>query len=251
MAQGQPGVNLILHGGKILTLDPRDSLAEAVAISGQTIQAVGSDQDILPLAGPGTLAVNLQGRTLIPGIIDIHAHMDREGLREVFPSLAGARSIPEVLEIIRGQVAQKKPGEWVVTMPVGEPPNYAEGANYLQEGRYPTRWELDSVSPENPVYIKGIWIPWNVPPAVSVANSAALGRAGIDSGTTSPDSSITIERDPAGEPTGVFVDTGRYPAVEFTRLGARAAQRHGWVHPRSASSIGCQLQGHAGRGPAG
>ena len=107
MAQRQPTADLILHGGKVLTVDPVDSVAQAVAISGQSIQAVGSDQDILPLAGPATVAVNLQGRTLIPGIIDIHAHMDREGLRAVFPSLAGARSISEILAVIQREVAAR------------------------------------------------------------------------------------------------------------------------------------------------
>ncbi|MFQ6030066.1 MAG: amidohydrolase, partial [Dehalococcoidia bacterium] len=96
MAQRQPAADLILHGGKVLTVDPQDSIGEAVAVSGQRIQAVGSDGDVLPLSGPNTHTIDLQGHTLIPGIIDIHAHMDREGLRQVFPSLAGARTIPQV-----------------------------------------------------------------------------------------------------------------------------------------------------------
>ena len=63
---------------------------------------------------------------LILGIIDIHAHMDREGLKEIFPTLAGCRSIGDILKVVREQVSAKNPGEWVVTMPIGDPPNYTE-----------------------------------------------------------------------------------------------------------------------------
>ena len=65
-------------------------------------------------------------------------------------------------------------------MPIGNRPNYADVTEEIAEGRYPTRWELDSVAPDHPVYIRGIWTPWNVAPGVSVANSRALQLAGID-----------------------------------------------------------------------
>ena len=155
---------------------------------------------------------------MIPGIVDIHAHMDREGLKTIYPSLEGLRSIGEIKERIRGLAADKAPGEWVVTMPIGDPPNYADMPQSLAEGRFPNRHDLDEAAPDNPVYIKGIWTPWNVPPAVSIANSAALALAGINRHTASPDSSVTIEVGSDGEPTGVFVDTGRYPSVEFTLM---------------------------------
>ena len=210
--------DMILHAGKVLTADAEDSIEQAVAIRGNSIQAVGSDQDVMALAGADTKTIDLRGRTVIPGIIDIHAHMDREGLKRINPSLEGAKSIPEILSIIEQQVAQTGPGEWVVTMPVGDPPNYADVPVSLKEGRFPNRWDLDKVSPNNPVYIRGIWTPWNVPPSVAIANSAALQLAGIDRHTQSPDSSVAIEHDDTGEPTGIMVDTGRFPSVEFTLM---------------------------------
>ena len=215
MVQNQTSPDIILHQGRVITVDPADSVQQALAIRGDRITAVGSDAEITALAGPGTTSLNLRGRTVIPGIVDIHAHLDREGLKSVYPSLAGLRSIPEILERIRELAAAKAPGEWVVTMPIGDPPNYADLPQNLAEGRYPNRQELDRVAPDNPVYIKGIWTPWNVPPSVSIANSAALQLAGVNRHTAAPDSSITIERDESGEPTGVFVDTGRYPSVGF------------------------------------
>ena len=212
--------DIILHGGKILTAGPEDGIAQAVAIRGQRIQVVGSDQDVLALAGTNTDTVDLHGRTVIPGIIDIHAHMDREGLKRIYPTLEEATSIAEILEVIKRLVDQKRPGEWVTTMPVGVPPNYADMPGKLQEGRYPNRWDLDKVSPNNPVYIRGTWTPWNVPPSVGIANSLALQMSGIDRNTQSPDSSVTIEHDDTGEPTGVLVDSERFPSLEFTLMKA-------------------------------
>ena len=211
-------VDTILHNAKILTVDGNDSIRQAIAISGNRIRAVGSDADILPLAGAGAKALDLRGHTVIPGIVDIHAHLDREGLKSIYPSLEGLHSIVEIQERIKELAADKTPGEWVVTMPVGDPPNYADMPQSLAEGRFPNRHDLDLVAPDNPVYIKGIWTPWNVPPSVSIANTAALRLAGIDRNTESPDSSVTIEKDTDGEPTGVFIDTGRYPSVEFTLM---------------------------------
>ncbi|MCH7606704.1 MAG: amidohydrolase family protein, partial [Chloroflexi bacterium] len=179
---------------------------------------VGGGRDLLSLAGPGTAIIDLRGRTVIPGIIDIHAHMDREGLKHLCPSLEGARSIAAIQEVVKRELAGKRPGEWLVTMPVGDPPNYADMPESLQEGRFPNRWDLDQVSPDNPVYVRGIWTPWNVPPSVGIANSRALQLAGIGRHTLSPDASVTIERDVSGEPTGILTDTARFPSLEFTLM---------------------------------
>ncbi len=218
MSRENNSTDVILHNGKVLTVDPTDSTHQSIAILGERIQAVGSDGDVLNLAGPDTQIFDLQGLTIIPGIIDIHAHMDREGLKGIFPSLQGACSIDEILAIIKQEVSTKRPGEWVVMMPIGDPPNYVDMPESLKEGHWPTRWQLDQVSPDNPVYIKGIWTPWNVPPSVSIANSMALGLAGIDRDVQSPDPTVIIERNADGEPNGVFIDNNRYPTVEFTLM---------------------------------
>ena len=214
--QGPP--DLILYNARVLTVAPIGNIQQAIAIRGELIQAVGSDEEVRPLAGSMTTSVDLEGRTVIPGIIDIHAHMDREGLKRTVPSLEGATSIDQILAIVKQLVAKRQPGEWVVTMPVGDPPNYADVPESLQEGRYPNRWELDRVSPNNPVYLRGIWTPWNVPPSVAVANSLALQLAGIDRDTPSPDTSVTIDRDAGGEPTGILIDSARFPSLEFTLM---------------------------------
>ena len=72
--------NTILHNGKIITVDRQDTVAQAVAIQGNRILAVGSDDEVKGLAGPDTRLIDLRGSAVIPGIVDIHAHLDREGL---------------------------------------------------------------------------------------------------------------------------------------------------------------------------
>jgi len=219
--------DLILHGGKVLTLDPAFRVAEAVAIAGDRVAAVGASAELLALAAPNTRRVDLRGRAVVPGLIDAHAHMDREGLKAVCPSLAGARSIDDVLQRVEALVKQAPPGEWIVTMPLGDPPAYVDVPANLREARFPTRQELDRVSPRHPVYIRAIWGYWrHTLPLVSIANSAALRLAGITRATAPPWDGVTIEKDAAGEPTGVFVEQTYVPLVEFSLMAAAPRFTH-------------------------
>src|SRR5262245_29795070 len=143
----------ILTGGRVLTFDDASSVMEAIAIRGNRIAAVGSNQDVQALAGPGTIVIPLRRRTVIPGIIDAHAHMEREGLKQLRVSLSGLSSIGEILERITTEARQRPKGQWIVTMPVGEPPFYFGGPETLAEKRMPDRHELDRAAPDNPVCI--------------------------------------------------------------------------------------------------
>src|SRR5215813_5129138 len=110
--------SLVLHGGNVITLDPVLPTAEAVAITGDRIAEVGATRDIRRLAGADTRLVDLAGRTVVPGLVDAHAHMDREGLKLLFPSLAGARTIDDILQRIEALVKAVAPRDWIVTMPI-------------------------------------------------------------------------------------------------------------------------------------
>lgn len=213
--------DLILTGGKVLTVDARFSIAQAVAVRDGRILAVGSNAAIERHRGPRTEEIALAGRTMMPGLIDGHAHMDRAGLRQILPSLSGCRSIADVQARIAGIARGKPPGAWIVTMPLGEPPFYRDPEQGLAEGRWPTRHELDEAAPDNPVYIKPIWGYWrHTLPLVSVANSRALALAGITRDTQPPSPAIEIDRDAAGEPTGIFREQHFMPLVELSMLRA-------------------------------
>ncbi len=112
------GPDLILYGGNVITVDPALHIAEAVAITADRITAIGTSSDVRRLAGTDTRLVDLRGRTVVPGLVDAHAHMDREGLKSLFPSLAGARSIDDVLQRIETLVKAAAPGDWIVTLPL-------------------------------------------------------------------------------------------------------------------------------------
>ena len=133
--------------GRVLTLDGKSSVARGLAVRGNRIHAVGSNRSLKKLADRGTEVIDLRGKTVMPGFIDAHAHMDREGLKRLYPSLGSALSIADIQRIVQRQVKRKKPGEWIVTMPLGKPPFYLDPVNALEEGRPPRREELDAVAP--------------------------------------------------------------------------------------------------------
>lgn len=208
--------DIILSGGKIITADARFSIAQSVAIRAGRFIAVGDDAMVQRHAAPHTRHIALDGRTVLPGLIDGHAHMDREGLKDVFPSLAGCRSIASIQARIAELAKDKAPGEWIVTMPVGDPPFYWDLPEALAEGRWPTRAELDDAAPRNPVYIRPIWGFWRHSlPLVSIANTLALKRAGITRETAPPHPSVTIRKDATGEPDGVIIEQGYVPLMEL------------------------------------
>lgn len=213
---GAAPADLVLRNGTIITIDAASTVAEAIAITGGKIAAVGANDAMAPHVGPQTRLVDLQGKAVIPGITDGHAHMDREGLRNVFPSLGRARSIRDIQDRIAELARGKKPGEWIVTMPIGDPPYYFDVPDILAEKRWPTRQELDAAAPDNPVYIRSIWGFWRgTLPIVSCANTQALLRAGITRDTASPVKSLSIEKDGNGDPTGVFIEQEMQPIAEL------------------------------------
>ena len=211
--------DMLLTGGTVLTMDPPGSAAEAVAIGRGRILAVGSAGDLAALAGPATEVIDLEGRTVIPGIIDTHAHMEREGLKTLRPSLAAARSVGDVLDVIARAARDAPPGTWIITMPVGQPPFYFGGPLTLVERRMPNRAELDRAAPDHPVCIAAVFTNWGEPPGYTALNSKALALLGIDRTTKVTADNVEIEREPGtGEPTGIIIDRNRRPSADFNLL---------------------------------
>jgi predicted amidohydrolase YtcJ len=207
----------VLYNGKIVTLDDASSIQSALLISGERIAAVGDDKSVLAIAPSDATRIDLQGQTVIPGFFDGHAHMDREGLKAYGGlSLSGLRSIAQIKDTIREAAKKAKPGEWIVCMPLGDPPyGYFNNPSQLLDGRFPTRYDLDEAAPNNPVYIRGVWAWWGTPPYPSIANSLALREVGVCRDTPAPNN-VTIEKDESGELTGIFLDRNRAPVLEYS-----------------------------------
>ena len=212
-----PEHDLIIHNGPVITLDGGSRVAEAVAVTGGLVSAVGTTAEVLADKGRASRVIDLDGRTACPGFYDTHAHMDREGLksRSGF-SLAGRHSVAAIVDAVASAVARTPKDEWAIFMPMGTPKlSYISRPDQLEEGCFPTRHDLDAVSPDNPVYIRVPWGWWVHRPFVCVANSAAMKLAGIDRHTEAP-YNVEIVKDDAGEPTGVFLDRSYAPVIEYT-----------------------------------
>jgi len=211
--------DIILREARIYTMDRAGTVASAIALRNGRIVAVGDADQVDALKGAETEVVSLEGRTVIPGIIDTHAHMEREGLKTLRPSLAAARTIADVLAIISDAARERPPGAWVITMPVGQPPYYFGGPENLAEGRMPNRRELDRAAPDHPVCIAGAFNNWGVPPGYTALNSRALALLGIDRNTEPGLSGVELVRDSeTGEPNGVIIERNNRPTVDFALL---------------------------------
>src|SRR5437899_13083434 len=138
----------VLLNGKVLTVDPQCSIQEAIAIRDGKISAVGKTADVRKLAGPRTRVTDLQGRTVIPGLIDSHLHGIRAALSfSTEVNWIGAPSLKEALGRITEASRTMKPGSWLIV---------AGGWNVNQftERRRPTQAELTAAAPSNPVYVQ-------------------------------------------------------------------------------------------------
>ncbi len=187
-----PVADIVLINGKVLTVDARDRVVEAVAIAGDKILAVGSTAEITKLAGPATRRVDLRGATVTPGLIDAHAHFNGGGADRLYVldlSYPNVKSVADVVAAVAAKVAQLPAGAFV------EGRGWDEGK--LTEKRLLTARDLDAGAPNNPVYLT------QTTGHYGVANSAALKLAGITKDTPNPPAG-TIDRNPDGSPTGVL-----------------------------------------------
>ncbi|MGW8764310.1 amidohydrolase [Streptomyces sp. NPDC055815] len=192
---------VVLTGGTVLTCDREDTEAEAIAIAGGRILAVGDLETVRSAAGSEARVVDLDGATVLPGLIDTHPHVLHLGVM-AYPlvQLDDAVDHDDIVARIAAKAAQTPAGQWVMTMPVGEPSYFIRRSwRDLREGELPTREVLDRATTEHPVLIQA-WGPTT--PNVMVFNSAGLRAVGIDSSTPDRVESVEIEKDANGVPTG-------------------------------------------------
>jgi predicted amidohydrolase YtcJ len=213
--------DLILRNADVLTFDGARPNAQAIAIKDDRILAVGDNASINALGDGATRVRDLDGACVIPGFNDTHAHMEREGLKEQRLSLAGATSVNEILQRINQAAASTPPGEWIVTMPIGEPPHYFDALSTLSDKRMPTRAELDAAAPNNPVYIPALFGNWGAPPGYTALNSHGIALNRLTSHSCPRCNGVDfICDDVSGEPTGAIVEHNPRPTAEFDLLPA-------------------------------
>jgi len=191
---GGPGADTVYLNGKIITADKAFSVAQAVAIKDGRFVGVGSDESVRRHVAANTRVIDLGGRTVVPGLMDGHTHMDGAGTVETTAQVIKARTVAEAQSIIADFIRDRKvpAGQWVQTSRWHPP-------SQLQERRYLTRQELDAVAPDHPVFVQTVG-------HFAMANSKALALAGITRDTPDPVGG-RIHRDAGGEPTGVLEST--------------------------------------------
>jgi predicted amidohydrolase YtcJ len=196
---GEPA-DLVLTNGKIVTMDPDVPEAEAMAVKGYTILAVGSVREMAAHVGPGTRVIDLEGKLAVPGFIDSHGHYMGLGQSKMMLDLTTARTWDEIVAMVAEAAAGAEPGAWI------------RGRGWHQEKwdevplpnveGVPTHAALSAVSPHNPVYLT------HASGHASIVNARALEVAGIDATTPDPPGG-TIVKNGAGEPSGLLRETAQ------------------------------------------
>ncbi len=207
--------DLLILNAKVITVNSNFTVAQAIAIRGDKIVAVGKDKQMELFKGPDTQVLDAQGRTVMPGLYDSHVYSyqaatsELDGPLPVFNSIAGAQ------EYIRKQAAEKPPGSWIILDRVYP--------TRLMEGRFPTKKELDAAAPNNPVY-------WNTGP-VAMVNSKALEVSKITQDTTNPPSGEIVRDLKTRQATGLLRNAASMlrlpkPANPPTAEQTREAVKH-------------------------
>lgn len=193
--------DLVITNGKVITVDDNFSIAQAVAVKEGKIVAVGTNEDVAPLVGKDTQVLDIKGKSMLPGINESHIHAALFGSAR--PPLAldvgypTVKSISDIVEMVGKKAEAAQPGEWIRGL------GWDEG--YLEEclknsARHPTRWDLDPVSPNNPVCLgdMSFHLAW--------VNSKALELAGITADTPTPSGGEILKDPTSGEPTGILIE---------------------------------------------
>jgi hypothetical protein len=200
-AQTPPRVDpatLVLHNGRIVTVDEGRPEVRAMAVRGETIVAVGSEADIKPYIGPATRVIDLKGVLATPGIVESHGHFQGIGQAKLGLELMPTTSWDEIVGMVANAVKKAKPGEWIV----GRGWHQEKWTKRPEPGveGFPTHASLDRVSPDNPVILT------HASGHATFANAKAMALAGITKDTPNPPGG-EILKDAQGDPIGVFRET--------------------------------------------
>jgi predicted amidohydrolase YtcJ len=193
--EAQTTADVVFKNGNVYTVNSRRPKAEAVAVKADRIVFVGSNIEAQRYVGKSTRVVDLQGKTVVPGMTDAHQHLPGVGFREMTLNLEGVTSLEDFLGKVKARVDQARPGEWVTGR------GWIE--TFWKPPVFPTRPDLDKVAPNNPLVLT------RADGHASVVNSAALKIAGVDKNTPSPFGGEISKDKQTGEPNGMLLDAAQ------------------------------------------
>lgn len=196
-----PEADLVIRGGTIITLDEGRPEAQALAIRGDTIIAVGSDEEIALYVGGATRVIELGGATAVPGFIEGHGHFLGLGQAKMGLDLMDTRSWEEIVALVEQTALTARPGEWIVGRGWHQE-KWSSSPRPAVEG-FPLHAALSAVSPDNPVLLT------HASGHATIANAKAMSLAGISGRTPNPEGG-EILHDARGNPTGVFRETAQH-----------------------------------------
>jgi predicted amidohydrolase YtcJ len=208
---GAQAPDTVLVNGKIVTVDDRFTIAQALAIKGERILKVGTTAEVEALRGPQTRVIDLAGRTVIPGLIDNHAHWVRAAEHDEL-RFDGVTSRQQALKMLADRVHSVPAGEWIVVLG-----GWSE-EQFTDEPRGFSLEELDRIAPNNPVVLQAVY-------SHSYLNAVALIAAKIDAGTPDPQGG-RIEKDAGGKPTGLVRGAG---GVAFVAARVPLQNQEAWL----------------------
>lgn len=200
--------DLVLRGGIVASVDPQIGEAQAIAVNGSRISAVGTDDEIAPYIGPDTKIIELNGRFAMPGFIEGHGHFLGFGESQQILDFSAVKNWGEIVTMVAIAVDKAKPGDWIL------------GRGWHQEkwdsvprdavDGVPRNDTLNKVSPDNPVLLG------HASGHAAFANNAALAAGGIDDETTDPEGGVIV-RAPDGKATGLLRETAKIPVRQALR----------------------------------
>jgi predicted amidohydrolase YtcJ len=211
MASGQkrePEADTVFKNGNIYTANDDKPKAEAVAAKYGRIVFVGSNAEAKKYEGKGVKVIDLKGATVVPGLVDAHYHFSGVGFREMNLNLEGTTSLEDFLAKVKARVSNAKPGEWVTGR------GWIE--TFWKPPVFPTRLDLDKISPNNPVFLT------RADGHGAVANSAALKVAGVDKDTENPFGGEIMKDKKTGEPNGMLLDRAQALVSSHTPASTNA-----------------------------
>ncbi|MGB2765075.1 MAG: amidohydrolase [Candidatus Aminicenantaceae bacterium] len=233
---GPRPADLVLRGGKIVTVDKDFSFQEAVAVRKDKIIFVGSNEDVEPFIFPNTTVIELDGKLVLPGLIDAHAHLHSLGEELTSLNVTGTTSFQQIIDKVANKVKTLQPGEWII--------GGRWDHNDWEDKSFPVHDALSEVSPNNPVYLT------RIDGNSGFANKKALEIAGINRDTPDPSGGVIIRKD-NGEPTGVLINRAMNKVIEKIPPDSEEQYRQKFLKAvNSCLRVGLTSIHEAGVGPS-